>query len=736
MEEDTGSWKERCERYFTSMTDLGGKENSPDTSGSSGNQKHENDEDKQWKNLAELPGKQRNIKLFNEFKRWFSVLDIHGARYGGKTPNTVEFLMWCIIAVAAFGALSFTVYIQVSDSFSSPRHFQTSEITEMRPSEVIPNITICNVNILKKSRLTNTRFNGLLSLEPSHFNQSQVSIISSIDSVKRILHSKSSVWSFLSEKAGAGLSDILLTLGEDYLIGTETTNLTNFQLAYNVGLRGDLTTVMREFVKPTENELSDFGHRREETLLECWIDGRRCRDNEISDVQDPILGNCITIRPSKDSVSDTLKVTLHAQKHEYVDVLSPTVGFHVFVHANGTIPRSGQNDFISATTATQMKIKQTKITDVLNAGCQKDKQYDKFTCEQNCLETLVQTYCECSHYSFSSTLSQCFGFKYPYTCLRALQELAKLKKTECNCPIKCRTIEFEVNTRSSVWPTDGFVEHLQENLIQNNVTINISEIRNSLVKLSINIGEGKVIEIQEQTSFSILDLLARIGGLSAFIAGVSIITVGELIWTVARLIWFCSINLRNNSSMKSDNMTVLTDSEITSVTWAMYKERRREEIKMGKAKHQPGITVSGNAQSRIHMSRKNAYLAPITEENHQRRTDVQVKEGELHNHPWERTGHTRLYSNVISERPRGPGEYNTPERRGNISNTAPISAGLSDHTYVELLHLNGLPKRQPSGAGQTNSNRDRSLVPVDATLLYGGSSAYYNSKNVLEPTYI
>ncbi|KAL3867027.1 hypothetical protein ACJMK2_044268 [Sinanodonta woodiana] len=665
MEEDTGSWKERCERYFTSMTELESKENSPDTSGSSGNQKHENDEDKQWKHLAELPGKHVNLKKINEVKRWFSVLDIHGARYGGKTPNTVEFLMWFIIALAALGALSFTIYIQISDSLSSPRRFQTSEITEIRPPEVVPNITICNVNILKKSKILNTRFSGLLNIFPNHFNRSVVSIPTNTDSIEKILQSKSSVWTFLSETAGSGLSDILLRVGEDYLVGTEVAELTNFQWAYNISMRGDLANVMREFVKPTTAELSYLGHRREETLLKCFIGGRRCRDRYIYFLQ----------------------------------------------------------------------LDKTKITSILGAGCQKDGQYDKFTCEQNCLENLVQTYCECTHYSFPSRLSQCFGFKYAYTCLRVLQELAKQKKTTiCNCPIECRTLDFEIDSRSSIWPTEGFVEYLHENLIQNNVTINISEVRNSLAKLSINFAEGKVIEVQEQTSFSILDLLARIGGLSALIAGVSIITVGELIWTVARLIWFCSINLRNKSSMKSDNMTVLTDSEITSVTWAMYKERRREEIKTGKAKHQPGITLSGNAQSRIQMSRKNVYLTPITEENQHRQTELHPKENEQYNHPWERTGHSRLYSNVISERPRG--DYKIPERRGNILNTAPISAGSSENTYVELIHINGFPKRQLPSSGQSNSNKDRNLSQVDAIPSYGGSSAYYSPKNVLEPTYI
>ena len=184
----------------------------------------------------------------------------------------------------------------------------------------------------------------------------------------------------------------------------------------------------------------------------------------------------------------------------------------------------------------------------------------------------------------------------------------------------------------------------------------------------------------------------------------------------------------------------LSDSEITSITWAMHRLRRREEeIRKEKEakcqkrnnKKEPNI-VTGNAQTRI--ARRNSYLTPVAEEHtkvHTNPTDTSHdKQHRLSENDIYRHGRGNMYV------PNYEFAENANPRLMRVSRKTPDNSETSKNN---LMHLEGIYR--PAGhqiyyERVTYPQIGRIVTPADAIQLYGGSSAYFNTNQVSEPMYI
>ena len=188
----------------------------------------------------------------------------------------------------------------------------------------------------------------------------------------------------------------------------------------------------------------------------------------------------------------------------------------------------------------------------------------------------------------------------------------------------------------------------------------------------------------------------------------------------------------------------------------MHRLRRREEEiqkEVGNKHHkrnnknEPNI-LTGNVQNRI--ARRNSYLSPVTEETlkvHTKAKDAAHRKLSRHSETdrdtSHRSGHGRLYDSSISRQVREKAVLPYHEF---IEHTYPrlmrISRNTSEHTdssKQNLIHLEGIyrPNDHPVYYEQRMYPQiGRLVTPADAIQLYGGTSAYFNTKQVSEPMFI
>ena len=210
--------------------------------------------------------------------------------------------------------------------------------------------------------------------------------------------------------------------------------------------------------------------------------------------------------------------------------------------------------------------------------------------------------------------------------------------------------------------------------------------------------------------------------------------------------FFC---YRNNVK----NVQRLSDSEITSITWAMHRQKRREEeerkereTKNQKKHNRPDQNVfTGNVQR--HIAKRNNYFAPVIED--QEPIYAKVKDT-----PYEKLnikrqsdkeqemlrGQIRMSDNVAHRHAHGNEvphyDYAEPshQRLMRISRKPPES---SEPSRTNMMHLEGIYRQasqQIYYERVTYPQIGRLVTPADAIQLYGGQ--YFNSNQISDPVYI
>lgn len=215
-------WRERCERYFSSITDVH-KESDPSSSDTN-KKKRDIDGKRKKKNAKKAsPQKQNHVnnvlstataataaerttkqttkkttmkkttedrviirangktyrtkqRPFKGPRRWLSSLDLHGTSMLQRTESVVYFLVWIFITLAGCAVLGYLLYRVIDDFLDDSSHYRVEVGAGFDLSLAV---SVCNVNPLRKSHLSSTRFAGLLRLNTSALstNYQQVGIM-------------------------------------------------------------------------------------------------------------------------------------------------------------------------------------------------------------------------------------------------------------------------------------------------------------------------------------------------------------------------------------------------------------------------------------------------------------------------------------------------------------------------------------------------------------------------------
>lgn len=273
-----GSWRARCNRYFTSLADSdadGDKEVKGDKSYTKNNA--QTDENETWKSLSELR-KVGNGKR-NYIKRMLSVLDIHGAKICGFSNKVFENIVWLVIIVGSISVLVYLVHLQVKQYNTQTRTFETTNIETASQNTDSPMVSFCNRNILKKSSLGGTRFSVLLDIDVDKISNVTIAGINYHDTIKNTIESNKKLLALISRNESS-LKETVITELEGDIMAQALTQTPKLSALQYLTLRGRYDQVL-DYLKPSLAELQVHGHKIEDMIVKCTLDGRECRNKYV-----------------------------------------------------------------------------------------------------------------------------------------------------------------------------------------------------------------------------------------------------------------------------------------------------------------------------------------------------------------------------------------------------------------------------------------------------------------------
>ncbi|XP_071493525.1 epithelial sodium channel subunit gamma-like [Diadema antillarum] len=507
-------------------------------------------------------------------------------------------LTWAVITATALSALLFQGSNTIINFFQRPTTSKISIIT--RKELLFPSVTICNLNMMRRSKLNGTRFEGLVALDEQHAHlhdnsTAQGSSDSSSDfgfwdqfpdsssSSTRSggLQSPSSSgtpqssYSISSESSYAWDSD-----WGSFLFPTweKVTDPNDWESIYNGSRMPDFSD-LQDYVKPTREELDEYGQPGVDLIRQCTFDMEPCSfecvltyynsikevlengvttvlfplvdarssRSKIFEIQDIRYGNCYIFNQFKKSAVKTrttgsqygLHLTLFVDEPEYVGVLSPEVGVVVSINHPSIFPFPEDDGILVSTgQVASIGLKRTYITRLPEpyGDCGKggkdyyakdEYDFSKRSCLKVCLEREMLKQCNCvtdilvnGTMCSSTNITDLCAIVVSYTLMS----------------------ENIYNARISTarWPSERYEEHLYTRLKAENGPGKFSSFKDqaskNLVRVKIYYEELNFERVVETPLNTVASLFGNIGGLMGLYVGMSVISIGEIFVLVFHVI--------------------------------------------------------------------------------------------------------------------------------------------------------------------------------------------------------
>ncbi|XP_072167276.1 epithelial sodium channel subunit gamma-2-like [Diadema setosum] len=339
-------------------------------------------------------------------------------------------LTWAVITATALSALLFQGSNTIIDFFHKRTTSKISLIT--RKELYFPSITICNLNMMRRSKLNGTRFEGLVALDEQHahlqdestaqgssdssfdfgFSDLYLDSIESNTKTRSHIHISSPAGRFDSEStahsSSSSISEFIYYTWED---GTDPND---WESMYNRSRMSDFSD-LQDDVKPTREELDEYGQPGKDLIRQCTFDKQPCSFNDFTKIQDIRYGNCYIFNQFKKSAKKTrrtgsqygLHLTLFVNEPEYVGVLSPEVGVVVSINHPSIFPFPEDDGILVSTgQVASIGLKRTHITRLPEpyGDCGKggedyyakdEYDFSQRSCVKMCLEREMSKQCNC-----------------------------------------------------------------------------------------------------------------------------------------------------------------------------------------------------------------------------------------------------------------------------------------------------------------------------------------------------
>ncbi|WAR00972.1 hypothetical protein MAR_025344 [Mya arenaria] len=337
MEEDSRSWEERCDRYFSSISDTEkdrGQEKhlppptTPEYTPAAGNG-----------HSQQIPGTDR---VEDNVQPWSNLSDL-------KLPLAKNKVL---------------------------RRVQSGALARV-------DVHVCNLNLVKKSSIENSPSSSFLEELIGRTNESSRTEQLKRD-VKQVLESNGHFSEWIEDDAFIEYleADVVVQEMQKLSGGSLVRRLAAYQ---NPGL-------LRRLGAVATADVQRHGHTASGALLDCWMGNRRCQQTDYSNHVDGTTGGCLTfsILPR----TREIVVTMDIQISEYIPDLTTGVGIAVYIHPKDTPPNTGTR--IIATHGAQHIIDIQKVKSIIRK--QHDCDSGSKTIQESeraCLDERVNVACGC-----------------------------------------------------------------------------------------------------------------------------------------------------------------------------------------------------------------------------------------------------------------------------------------------------------------------------------------------------
>ena len=281
MEEDSQSWKDRCNRYFTSLSENG--EIKQNGHAVKRDKQHNSDDDKKgldnpglWKDLAALQKISKDNKVIKYIKNAVFKIDLHGTKLAAaKSSHNIELLVCGIIILAVLGFTVFLLVLQCNEYLDQETVFQTKSVNKDGIQSDSPiSLSICNLNILRQSSLSASHFEYLFndSFHPKHGSQHNVTQL-----INNTLQSNGKLAELLKKTGDAFSADSVTKVLEKDIVVQELEKVSDQSLVSRLQVTGS-TTWFHDLLVLNGSDVQTFGHQLDDMLVSCFIGTRECNE--------------------------------------------------------------------------------------------------------------------------------------------------------------------------------------------------------------------------------------------------------------------------------------------------------------------------------------------------------------------------------------------------------------------------------------------------------------------------
>ncbi|XP_075238800.1 uncharacterized protein LOC142334552 isoform X2 [Convolutriloba macropyga] len=342
----------------------------------------------------------------------------------------------------------------------------------------------------------------------------------------------------------------------------------------------------------TQNEMKYNGYQKDDFIVQCTFDGKKCGSSWFKTYQDPFYGNCFSFNSIRDrnlsqpifirSSGKTgqeygLKLTLFFDVEEYIGILGQNAGGRVLaydpeivgnIRAQSSAVGAGMNTFISVR-YTEINRKGGKYGNCtngwpdflsLNSDFKKKwPKYDRETCLFYCLQNAMALECGCTdsyeaEFSTNAVINSASEYYCDPTnrtqslCREDIYDKFKNSSLDCSkCPQGCKTIDFNRRQSVSPWPSESYAPFFASKMLKSksarvlaymaNVVKqdNLSAIslmqsfRRNFARVEVFYETLNFEKMSESPAYELVNLISDFGGNIGLWLGWSVLAIFEIV---------------------------------------------------------------------------------------------------------------------------------------------------------------------------------------------------------------
>ncbi|XP_038045203.1 uncharacterized protein LOC119719784 isoform X2 [Patiria miniata] len=321
-----------------------------------------------------------------------------------------------------------------------------------------------------------------------------------------------------------------------------------------------------EVPKLSKDEVHQFGHQKEDFILQCSYEETKCNLSDIQEFQDDTYGNCFTFNPEGFFATSTtssrygLRMTLFLEQSEYISIFGQEAGVRVAISPPGIRPNPTHHGFtVKPGTVTSIGLRYNFVnrkphpygkcqTSVENSPIIEDgvvreiretEQYDRGLCRKSCLHRHILEQCGCSDtLELDGPRCEILNTEQD-VCKQLMYFLHQSDNLTCHCPQQCSEVYYTKTSSTSAWPSANFMKHLLKNLHsinQKTKHLNGNNIDKNIVRIEVYYEELNYESTKEEPAYQPSSLFGDIGGIMGLYIGFSFITVFEFFGVIYTLI--------------------------------------------------------------------------------------------------------------------------------------------------------------------------------------------------------